>query len=146
MMTIELINNIWIILTLVAAIAACIGIVLLTAWIKQICKRQSQRDDEYSALQNTINLLSQEMIEAKDGQQQLEFQFKNLQAQRLQLRTNDHDTRPYSNAIKMVQKGASVEDLVSICGLSKNEAELISTIHGTSQSSSKDLWNEMGLV
>ena len=144
-MTAELINNIWIILTLIAATAACVGIVLLTAWIKQICKHQSQHDDEYSALQNTINLLSQEVIETRENQQQLESQFKKLQAQRLQLRTNDHD-RPYSNAIKMVQKGASVEDLVSICGLSQNEAELISTIHGTSQANSKELWNEMGLV
>ena len=38
-------------------------------------------------------------------------------------------TKP-SQAIRMVSRGAAIEDLVSLCGLSRNEAELIVMMHG----------------
>ena len=37
--------------------------------------------------------------------------------------------QPYEQAINMVQTGASVSDIVNICGLSKSEAELVSMMH-----------------
>ena len=38
-------------------------------------------------------------------------------------------SQPYEQAIRMAQTGASVEDIVNICGLSKSEAELVSMMH-----------------
>jgi len=35
----------------------------------------------------------------------------------------------YAQAIKLVRKGASVEELVDICGLARDEAELIMRMH-----------------
>lgn len=37
--------------------------------------------------------------------------------------------QPYEQAINMAQSGASVSDIVNICGLSKSEAELVSMMH-----------------
>jgi len=37
--------------------------------------------------------------------------------------------RPYESAIRLVQQGAGVEELISSCGLSTSEAELIRTMH-----------------
>lgn len=37
--------------------------------------------------------------------------------------------QPYEQAIRMVQTGASVDDIVNVCGLSKSEAELVSMMH-----------------
>ena len=102
-MNAELINNVWIILAIVAAMAACAGMVFLTAWIKQLCRHQTQRDATLSSLQNTINLLSREVLEARENRQQLQTQFKKLRAKRSQLEPNEQDSKPYSDAISMLK-------------------------------------------
>lgn len=38
-------------------------------------------------------------------------------------------SQPYEQAIRMAQTGASTEDIVNVCGLSKSEAELVSMMH-----------------
>lgn len=37
--------------------------------------------------------------------------------------------QPYEQAIHMAQAGASVDDIVNVCGLSQSEAELVSMMH-----------------
>ena len=37
--------------------------------------------------------------------------------------------QPYEQAINMAQTGATVNDIVNVCGLSKSEAELVSMMH-----------------
>ncbi len=37
--------------------------------------------------------------------------------------------QPYEQAIRMTQTGASVDDIVNVCGLSRSEAELINMMH-----------------
>ena len=37
--------------------------------------------------------------------------------------------QPYEQAINMAQTGASVNDIVNVCGLSKSEAELVIMMH-----------------
>ncbi len=38
-------------------------------------------------------------------------------------------SQPYEQAIHMAKTGASIDDIVNVCGLSKSEAELISMMH-----------------
>ncbi len=38
-------------------------------------------------------------------------------------------SQPYEQAIRMAQSGATVDDIVNVCGLSKSEAELVSMMH-----------------
>lgn len=40
-----------------------------------------------------------------------------------------NSNQPYEQAIRMAQTGASVDDIVNVCGLSKSEAELVSMMH-----------------
>jgi len=37
--------------------------------------------------------------------------------------------QPYDQAIRMAQTGASVDDIVNVCGLSRSEADLVSMMH-----------------
>lgn len=37
--------------------------------------------------------------------------------------------QPYEQAIRMAQSGASTDEIVNICGLSKSEADLVSMMH-----------------
>lgn len=39
------------------------------------------------------------------------------------------NNQPYEQAIRMAQTGATVEDIVNVCGLSKSEAELVTMMH-----------------
>ena len=39
------------------------------------------------------------------------------------------NNQPYEQAIRMAQTGATVEDIVNVCGLSRSEAELVTMMH-----------------
>ena len=39
------------------------------------------------------------------------------------------NNQPYEQAIRLAQTGASVKDIVNVCGLSKSEAELVTMMH-----------------
>ena len=39
------------------------------------------------------------------------------------------NSQPYEQAIGMAQSGASTDDIVNLCGLSKSEADLVSMMH-----------------
>lgn len=43
--------------------------------------------------------------------------------------------QPYDHAIHLAQQGKEVEEIVSICGISENEAELIKMMHRLEQAS-----------
>lgn len=42
---------------------------------------------------------------------------------------NSSSSQPYEQAIRMAQTGASIDDIVNVCGLSKSEAELVTMMH-----------------
>lgn len=42
---------------------------------------------------------------------------------------NSSSNQPYEQAIRMAQTGASIDDIVNVCGLSKSEAELVTMMH-----------------
>ncbi len=48
-----------------------------------------------------------------------------------------HNDSPYEHAIHLVQKGADVNDLVTTCGLSQGEADLVNLLHRISDIGTK---------
>ena len=52
---------------------------------------------------------------------------KGVNLKRTKLEGNN--SRPYQQAIRMVHKGASVDEIMSICEMSRGEAELIVMMH-----------------
>ena len=61
---------------------------------------------------------------------QLQQQLQHLTERQEQWELRDRGGYPYQQAIRMVQKGAQAEELVSVCGLSRPEASLIVMLHG----------------
>ena len=43
--------------------------------------------------------------------------------------TASSQSQPYEQAIRMAQTGASIDDIVNVCGLSASEAELVNMMH-----------------
>lgn len=59
----------------------------------------------------------------------LEQQVRHLSGRQNQLELRDPVRQTYEPAIRMVRKGADVDELVSTCGLARGEAELIMMLH-----------------
>ena len=65
------------------------------------------------------------------GERMLEVERRNRRLANQQEHVDIYDAanQPYEQAIRMVQNGAGTEELSTICGLSKTEADLINRIH-----------------
>ncbi|MFW2373081.1 MAG: DUF2802 domain-containing protein [Gammaproteobacteria bacterium] len=46
-----------------------------------------------------------------------------------ELQSQIHNNSPYAQAIAMAQRGSSLKDLIEVCGLSVNEAQLLLMLH-----------------
>ena len=46
-----------------------------------------------------------------------------------ELQSQIHSNSPYAQAILMAQRGSSLKDLIEVCGLSVNEAQLLLMLH-----------------
>ena len=47
----------------------------------------------------------------------------------------DIETRPYDHAIRMVHNGSAIDEIMQVCNLGRNEADLIMTMHRIDQAS-----------
>lgn len=106
---------------------------LLCAWLgvrlRVANKRAAVYVGELQVLQ-VDNLSLHKTVEAlTDRIAQLERQVQHLSRRQNQLELRDPVTQTYEPAIRMVRKGADVEELVSTCGLARGEAELIMMLH-----------------
>ncbi len=72
-----------------------------------------------------------------DAVARLEHKLKKLTERQDQIDMRDPDARVYHHAIALVGKGAGVGDLVSTCGLSREEAELVHLLHQQVRSASE---------
>ncbi len=108
------------------------GIVLL-AW-----RQQSQRAG-FSALsaqlqeqQQQLAILQEAMHELRTGSigMKNQAQLVQLQQKQQELEEMEPDSKLYTGAVKLLQRGASVEEVMQECELPRAEAELLFSIHG----------------
>jgi len=60
---------------------------------------------------------------------------RRLKSRQEQLEMRDIEQRPYDHAIRMVHNGAVIDEIMQVCNLSRNEADLILTMHRVDQAS-----------
>lgn len=60
----------------------------------------------------------------------VEQQLRRLAERQEQLEMRDPSTHSHEHAIKLARSGASIEELVEICGLVRDEADLLICLHG----------------
>lgn len=83
------------------------------------------------ALKNDVSALFSGAVGGDSRIYKLETRTRRIIERQEQLENSSNGERPYEQAIRMVQKGTSIDDLISICNLSKGEANLIMMIHGS---------------
>jgi biopolymer transport protein ExbB/TolQ len=99
-------------------------------------KLQQQQSLSMQSLQRDLRALANaavgvgERVLVVERQQRKQQQVVPTQPTSIQpVELYDTANQPYEQAIRMAQNGASVDDIVNICGLSVSEAELITMMH-----------------
>lgn len=106
---------------------------LLSAWLGLRLRVANKRVDmcagELQVLRTDNLALHADIATLTSHAEQLERQLQQLSRRHNQLELRDPVTQTYEPAIRMVRKGADVEELISTCGLGRSEAELIMMLH-----------------
>ena len=122
---------------LLAAVAVVLVMSLFS--FKRQRKQQEQQSLSMQALQRDLRALANAAVGVGGRVLEIERHQRKrpvivtsqepVQAATAPIEFYNSSSQPYEQAIRMVQTGASVDDIVNVCGLSKSEAELVSMMH-----------------
>lgn len=97
--------------------------------IHSLRRQNQQQQQTLSAVKNDLRALTTAAVSVGERLLEVERRQRRLAERQEQVDIYDSANQPYEHAIRMVEKGASVEQLVEVCGLSTNEAELLHMMH-----------------
>jgi hypothetical protein len=127
---------------MLAVYALCAGLLVsLGLWafamlaIVRWQRRVNQQEVICQSLKDDIRALCAGAVGLDQRVSSIEQRSRRLKERQEQLELRDNGERSYAQAIRMVHRGADVEELVSVCGLSRGEAELISMMHRMDEAS-----------
>ncbi len=92
-------------------------------------RQNKQQQQTLAAVKNDLRALTTAAVSVGERLLEVERRQRRLAERQEQVDIYDSANQPYEHAIRMVEKGASVEQLVDVCGLSTNEAELLHMMH-----------------
>ncbi len=121
---------------LVAGAVLVLVVAALSLAIRHLARDNARREKALLTMQQDLRALCNAAVTVGDRVNRLELQMREVSTRQEQLGVRQDridsgsgDDRSYDQAIKMAKKGASVEDLVEVCGLARGEAELIAMMH-----------------
>lgn len=114
-----------------AALAAVSAALSLMAWAsaRRWRARAATYESALNELRQDVRGLCAGAVGLDARVAQIEQSGRRLKERQEQLELRDNGERLYSQAIRMVHKGCTIEELVEVCGLSRNEAALIMMMH-----------------
>ncbi len=120
-------------LAVVALILALLGVL---AGGRRWQRELQGRDELIADKESRLARLEQEFGELRRGSQgmvklirELRDEVRNLGQKQEQMEVNDPEARLYNRALKMLQQGAGLEEIMEACELPRAEAELLMRIH-----------------
>jgi len=115
----------------ILALLAILGVVvILLAWNQSGLRRELQNSQKQSEqMMNELKALYSGAAGQVNHIARLEAQLNKLSDKQEQMDSTDPVNQGYSEAIQMVQRGGTVEDLMRR-GLRREEAELLIRLHG----------------
>ncbi len=128
-------------MTIMMGILAVLVVMALAgvAWLwkqLQLAQQDSRRlEQQVQRLLEDLGALCHASVGAGDHVVKLEQQIRRVLDRQDQLELRSSNERSYQQAIEMVQRGASVEELIQHCGLTRGEADLIVMLHGMAEAS-----------
>ncbi len=95
---------------------------------KQVKQLETVKND-LRALCNAAVHVGERVIRLERNHGQLQLRQQELGVRQEQLTYAEPEERVFDQAIKLAQKGRSIEEIMDVCSLSRGEAELVSMMH-----------------
>lgn len=113
------------------------GLVFLISALLLIRSRRQINSQlaEFKILQKDIRAITAAALGVGERVLELDRRQRRLSERQEQTDLYDPANQGYEQAIRMVQSGAQPAELVDVCGLSENEAELITLMHRLDEAS-----------
>jgi len=126
--------------TFLGLLIALLALLLLGVAMRRIARRQQQYHHSMEGTQRDLRALCNAAVAMGERVNRLEKMLHELAEQQEmlgqrqeQIDQGGDEDRSYTHAIKLAHKGASVDDLVEVCGLTRGEAELVAMMHRLEQ-------------
>ncbi len=113
----------------IAVLGSVVSFFVMSA-AKQLKKQARETDIRLNAITFELGKLLNAFVEPLNQLHEIEQRSRRLTERFEQLEFREKGQRHYDQAVKMVQKGSSVDEIISQCGLNRGEAELINVMHG----------------
>lgn len=123
-------------LPLLLLLLAIVAVSIAVYSLKQVSKLRKQLDESKQETQTLVKMLRNETHAMGSGSigvgqrlSEVEKKLNQTVERQAELEQKDPGSLPYTYAIRLVEMGASSEDLVENCSLARVEADLISLVH-----------------
>lgn len=111
---------------LLALVAVALGIALWSvARVKALQQRLMNQEVALLSLRGALSALCSSEMQADQRQADMAQRLRVLAGQQEQMLLRDPDQGPYQHAIRLAVRGASREQLMETCGLTRGEADLL---------------------
>jgi uncharacterized protein (DUF3084 family) len=102
---------------------------VLTAQLESLQQQKTALQTETEELRAGVIGVGQRVLVMQEQQQRLKQEFAELQEQQQAIALSDPESKIYSRAVKMVELGADLEEIIRECELPRAEAELLFNLH-----------------
>lgn len=120
-----------IILQIVILAAVLILLVVEVVRMLRVSRRERLWRATVERLQDDVQALCAGGVSVGKHISAMEQRLRRLHERQDQLELRDPGQQPYGHAIRLAQRGAGVDELISNCGLARGEAELLLRLHST---------------
>ncbi len=118
-------------LALLSLVSLVLLLLQLWLWRRQgrILARLETQQDRARQIRQDVGALCAGAVGVGERMLRLERRLRNVGERQERLELSDPGERPYAQAIRMVHRGASLEEIVSSCDLTRTEAQLLVMMH-----------------
>jgi septal ring factor EnvC (AmiA/AmiB activator) len=102
---------------------------VFTAQLESVQQHKASLQTEIEELRAGVIGVGQRVLVIQEQQQRLQQALAELQEQQQALALSDPESKIYSRAVKMVELGADLEEIIRECELPRAEAELLFNLH-----------------
>lgn len=102
---------------------------VISAQLELAQQQKAQLQSETEELRAGVIGIGQRVLVIQEQQQLLQQELAALQQQQQAMSLSDPESKIYSRAVKMVELGADLEEIIRECELPRAEAELLFNLH-----------------
>ncbi len=108
-------------------------VTVLSQQLESSQQQVSHAQAELEELRSGVIGVGQRVLNLQDQQQQFKTHLAELAEQQQAIALSDPESKIYSRAMKMVELGADLEEIIRECELPRAEAELLVNLHQQKQ-------------